>query len=76
MSNRQIDRQTDIHGRICRDNANLVIIHQDSFAADYQDKEYALFGKAMKFAGIYGKEIRVIGKTRETLATAKAAILQ
>jgi hypothetical protein len=29
----------------------------------------------MKFAGIYGKEIRVIGKNRETL-TAKAALVQ
>jgi hypothetical protein len=62
--------------RSCRDSADVVIIHQDSFAADYQDEEYALFGKAMKFAGIYGKEIRVIGKNRETLATAKAALLQ
>ena len=53
-----------------------MIIHQDSFAADYQDEEFALFGKAMKFAGIYGKEIRVIGRNRETLTTAKAAFVQ
>ena len=38
--------------------------------------DYALFGKAMKFAGMYGKEIRVIGKNRETLTTPKAAFLQ
>ena len=62
--------------RSCRDSADVVIIHQDSFAADYQDEEYALFGKAMEFAGIYGKEIRVIGRNRETLTTAKAAFLQ
>ena len=62
--------------RSCRDSADVVIIHQDSFAADYQDEEYALFGKAMKFAGIYGKEIRVIGKNRETLTTSKAAFVQ
>jgi len=61
--------------RSCRDSAGLVIIHQDSFAADYQDYEYALFGKAIKFAGIYGKEIRIIGKNRETLA-AKPAFVQ
>jgi hypothetical protein len=30
----------------------------------------------MKFAGIYGKEIRVIGENRETLTTAKAALVQ
>jgi hypothetical protein len=45
-------------------------------AAYYQDEEYALFGKAMKLAGIYGKEIRVIGKNRETLTAAKAARVQ
>jgi hypothetical protein len=54
----------------------VVIIHQDSVAADHQDEEYTLFGKTMKFAGIYGKEIRVIGTNRETLTTAKAAFLQ
>jgi len=54
----------------------VIVIHQDSFAADYQDEEYTLFGKAMKFAGIYGKEIRIIGKNRETLSTAKAAPVQ
>ena len=57
-------------------SADLVIIHQDSFAADYQDEEYTLFGKAIKFAGLHGKEIRVIGKNRETLTTTKAALLQ
>ena len=35
--------------------ADVVIIDQDSFAADYQDEEYALFGKAMKFAGMLRK---------------------
>ena len=60
----------------CRDSADVVIIHQDSFAADYQDEEYTLFGKAMKFAGMYGKEIRVIGKHIETLTKAKSALVQ
>jgi hypothetical protein len=51
----------------CRDQAAVVIIHQDAFAADYQDHEYALLGKAIKFAGLHGKEVRIIGKNRETL---------
>jgi hypothetical protein len=51
----------------CRDKADVVIIHQDAFAADYQDHEYALLGKAIKFAGLHGKEVRIIGKNRETL---------
>jgi hypothetical protein len=72
----EIERLLPDFARSCRENLDVVIIHQDSFAADYQDDEYTLFGKAMKFAGIYGKEIRVIGKNRETLTTAKAALLQ
>jgi hypothetical protein len=51
----------------CRDKADVVVIHQDAFAADYQDHEYALLGKAIKFAGLHGKEVRIIGKNRETL---------
>jgi hypothetical protein len=51
----------------CRNKADVVIIHQDAFAADHQDREYALLGNAMKFAGLHGKEVRSIGKNRETL---------
>jgi hypothetical protein len=51
----------------CRNNEDVVIIHQDSFAADYQDDEYTLLGKAIKFAGLHGKELRIIGTNRETL---------
>jgi hypothetical protein len=72
----EIDRLLPEFARSCRESSDVVIIHQDSFAADYQDEEYALFGKAMKFAGLYGKEIRVIGRNRETVSTAKAAPVQ
>jgi hypothetical protein len=51
----------------CCKNEDVVIIHQDSFAADYQQDEYALLGKAIKFAGLHGKELRIIGVNRETL---------
>lgn len=44
-----------------------LIIHQDAFAADYQDAEYVLLGKAIKYAGIFGKEIHIHGRNRETL---------
>jgi hypothetical protein len=72
----EIERLLPDFARSCRDSADVVIIHQDSFAADYQDEEYALFGRAIKFAGLRGKEVRVIGKNRETLTTAKAAFVQ
>ena len=51
----------------CLKSEDMVIIHQDSFAADYQQDEYALLGKAIKFAGLHGKELRIIGTNRETL---------
>jgi hypothetical protein len=61
----------------CRDQTAVVIIHQDGFAADYQDDEYALLGKVIKFAGLYGKEVRIVGKNRETLKRAsKPELLQ
>ena len=47
----------------CREKADAVFIHQDSFAADYQDDEYALLGMAIKFAGLHGKEVHIVGKT-------------
>ena len=54
--------------RMCADDSELVMLHQDSFAADYQDDEYALLGMAIKYAGLRGKEVRVIGKNRSTLS--------
>ena len=45
----------------CRKNEGMMIIHQDSFAADYQQHEYTLLGMAIKFAGLHGKEVRIIG---------------
>lgn len=63
--------------KACRANDDAVIIHQDSFAVDYQDDEYALLGMAIKFAGLYGKEIRIIGTNRETLKeSGKPELLQ
>jgi hypothetical protein len=58
----------------CRKNDDMVIIHQDSFAADYQDDEYTLLGMVIKFAGLHGKEVRIIGTNRETLKGRPALI--
>ena len=63
----EIERLPPDFARSCRGSEDVVIVHQDSFAADYQDEEYALFGKAIKFAGLHGKEVRVIGTNRDTL---------
>jgi hypothetical protein len=32
-----------------------VLLHQDAFAADYQEDEYKLLGMAIKYAGLRGK---------------------
>jgi hypothetical protein len=53
--------------RMCVDDTELVLLHQDSFAADYQEDEYMLLGMAIKYAGLRGKEVRVLGKNRSTL---------
>ena len=57
--------------RMCANDAELVMLHQDAFAADYQDEEYMLLGMAIKYAGLRGKEVRVIGKKRSTFAEEK-----
>lgn len=45
----------------------MVILHQDAFAADYQYEEYALLGMAIKYLGLRGKDVHIIGTNRETL---------
>jgi hypothetical protein len=61
-----IERLLPDFAKACGKNEDVVILHQDSFAADYQQVEYALLGMAIKFAGLHGKEVRIIGTNRET----------
>jgi hypothetical protein len=53
--------------RMCADDTEQVLLHQDAVAADYQEDEYMLLGMAIKYAGLRGKEVRVIGKNRSSL---------
>jgi hypothetical protein len=48
--------------KACADDTELVLLHQDAFAADYQEDEYPLPGMAIKYAGLRGKEVRVIAE--------------
>jgi hypothetical protein len=57
--------------RMCADDSDLVMLHQDAFAADYQDDEYMLLGMAIKYAGLRGKEVQLIGKNRSSLGEAE-----
>jgi hypothetical protein len=54
--------------KACADDAELVLLHQDAFAADYQEDEYTLLGMAIKYAGLRGKEVRMIGRNRSSFA--------
>jgi len=53
--------------KACAADADMVVLHQDAFAAAYQEDEYALLGMAIKYAGMCGKEVRVISTTRQTV---------
>lgn len=46
----------------------IIIQHQDAFAADYQKDDIMLLGYAIKYAGIYGIKIQIIGTNRDTLS--------
>jgi len=46
---------------------DMVVLHQDAFAAGYDEDEYALLGMAVKYAGLHGLTLTVIGKNREPL---------
>ena len=60
--------------KACADDAELVLLHQDAFAADYQEDEYVLLGMAIKYAGLRGKEVRVIGENGSTLGEPEGTI--
>jgi hypothetical protein len=63
-----IEKMLPDFARACRArDTPVVILHQDAFAADYQEEEYRLFSMAIKFAGICGKELLIHGRNRETL---------
>jgi hypothetical protein len=63
-----VERMLPDFARACRaPDTPVVIMHQDAFAADYQEEEYRLIGMAIKFAGICGKEVRIHGRNRETV---------
>jgi hypothetical protein len=43
-----------------------LILHQDAFAAGYDDDEYLLLGMAVKYAGLRGVTLQIKGKNHET----------
>ncbi len=37
-----------------------IVFHQHAFASDFQDEEFKLLGMAIKYAGIYNREITIV----------------
>ena len=66
-----IDKTLPDFAAACRaQDIPVVLLHQDAFAADYQEEEYRLLGMAIKFAGTCGKEINIHGKIVKLLIVA------
>jgi hypothetical protein len=68
------ERQLPEYAKMCRGDEHVLIMHQDSFATDYRPEELASLGMAIKYAGLMGKEVRVIGRNGETLKPALAGL--
>lgn len=45
---------------------STMVFHQDAFAAGYHDDEYTLLGMAVKYAGLHGVVVTVVGTNQET----------
>ncbi len=45
---------------------DVLILHQDAFAAGYHTDEYTLLGAAIKYAGRRGIPVMITGKNHET----------
>jgi hypothetical protein len=54
--------------KACADDTELVFLHQDAIPADYQEDEYTLLGMAIKYAGLRGKEVRVVRRNQSSFA--------
>lgn len=44
----------------------MLILHQDAFAAGYDDDEYTLLGMAVKYVGLRGVTVQIVGKNHQT----------
>ena len=49
-----------------KEEAPMMIFHQDAFAAGYDLDEYTLLGMAVKYAGCKGVELHITGKNHQT----------
>ncbi len=43
----------------------VIVLHQDAFAADYEEDECFLLGMAVKYAGLHNREITIIPEKQQ-----------
>ena len=56
----EIEAELPKFAEACRSGADFVAMHQDAFAPGLQSDELLLLGKAIKYAGLVGKEVRIV----------------
>jgi hypothetical protein len=62
----EVERELSEFVRMCRDPRNdCILMQQDAFAPAYGPSELLLLGKAIKYAGLMGKEVRIIPSLRQ-----------
>jgi len=65
---RELDLRYEVQRRLpefaaaCESDTEVVLMHQDAFAADLQEEEFALLGRAIKFAGLFGKDVTIAAR--------------
>ena len=50
---------------VAEGEAKFVALHQDAFAAAYDDDEYMLLGMAIKYAGLKGANVMILGDCKD-----------
>lgn len=63
---RVVERLLPMHAAAVEKPIDVVMVHQDAFAAGYHADEYALLGMAVKYAGLHGRAMTISGTNGET----------
>lgn len=58
-----VERIIPEFAKMCHGNIDLILLNQEEFAADYDVDECTLLGMAIKYAGMKGREVRILKPT-------------
>jgi hypothetical protein len=56
----EVERELPEFATACQGSIDVILMYQDAFAPMLGSNEIFLLGKAIKYAGLNGKEIRII----------------